>query len=216
MPLVANHLPLLLTLFGAVAAHAQSPLPIGDAAGRARALQCLATAIEYEAGNESLDGQRAVAQVIMNRLRHPAYPKTVCGVVFQGSTRQTGCQFTFTCDGSLARPPLARTTVIALAIAESALDGTLPPTVGGATHYHANYVSPYWAPSLVKIGEIGAHIFYRLPGSPDAPASAQALGLSEEPSIAALSSPPPPNRTEFRPWGLSAMGLISLSPVTGR
>ena len=74
-----------------------------DEAARARALECLTSAVYYEAGNESADGQQAVAQVVLNRVRHPAFPSSVCGVVYQGSTRATGCQFTFTCDGSLAR-----------------------------------------------------------------------------------------------------------------
>ncbi len=78
-----------------------------SAADYQRALECLANAIYYEAATEPLDGQRAVAQVVLNRLRHPAFPNSVCGVVYQGSERATGCQFTFTCDGSLVRPPIA-------------------------------------------------------------------------------------------------------------
>ncbi|MFN5901342.1 MAG: cell wall hydrolase, partial [Novosphingobium sp.] len=70
---------------------------------RSRALQCLAAAVYYEARSESDVGQRAVAQVVLNRVAHPSYPNTVCGVVYQGSERTTGCQFSFTCDGSLAK-----------------------------------------------------------------------------------------------------------------
>ena len=77
----------------------------GSAAARSQALECLASAVYYEAGNQDEDGQRAVAQVVLNRVRHPAFPNSVCGVVYQGSTRATGCQFTFTCDGSLSRAP---------------------------------------------------------------------------------------------------------------
>src|SRR4051794_40918218 len=77
----------------------------GDSATRGRALECLASAVYYEAGNQDDDGRRAVAQVVLNRVRHPAFPASVCDVVFQGSTRATGCQFTFTCDGSLYRRP---------------------------------------------------------------------------------------------------------------
>ena len=92
---------------------AAAPFAWGKAnnVARAQALECLTSAIYYEAGQESADGQRAVAQVILNRVRHPAYPSSVCGVVFQGSTRTTGCQFTFTCDGSLARAPMASSSV---------------------------------------------------------------------------------------------------------
>ena len=71
----------------------------------AQALECLASAVYYEAGNQDDDGERAVAQVVLNRVRHPAFPASVCGVVYEGSTRPTGCQFTFTCDGSLYRQP---------------------------------------------------------------------------------------------------------------
>jgi hypothetical protein len=129
-----------------------------------RAVDCMTAAIYYEAAYESADGQRAVAQVVLNRLRHPAFPKTVCGVVFQGSTRPTGCQFTFTCDGALARRPDEAGWSRARRVAEAALRGQVMPRVGNATHYHADYVAPYWSPSLVKVAAIGAHVFYRWTG----------------------------------------------------
>lgn len=135
-------------------------LPIG----RRTATNCLTSAIYYEAGNEIAQGKRAVAQVILNRVRHPAYPKTICGVVYQGSERRTGCQFTFTCDGSLARRPAEDRWEQARLIATSAISGAVEPSVGMATHYHANYVLPYWASSLDKISQIGLHIFYRWKG----------------------------------------------------
>ncbi|MFZ4689197.1 MAG: cell wall hydrolase [Polymorphobacter sp.] len=134
---------------------------------RRTATDCLARAIGYEAGNEPDAGKAAVAQVILNRVRHRAFPKTVCNVVYQGSGRRTGCQFTFTCDGSLRRVLSRRSWASAQAVAQAALDGLLPDTVGSATHYHADYVAPRWAPSLHRIGQIGAHIFYRFPGAGD-------------------------------------------------
>ncbi len=131
----------------------------------ARSLDCLTAAIYYEAGNEPVEGQRAVAQVVLNRVRHPAYPHSICGVVFQGAERRSGCQFTFACDGSLARPrqpvPWARSRSIAAA----ALGGYVDASVGWATHYHADYVVPYWAADLLKVRTIGAHIFYRWSGA---------------------------------------------------
>lgn len=136
-------------------------LPIG----RRNAIDCLTSAIYYEAGNETTQGKRAVAQVILNRVRHPAFPKSICGVVYQGSERSTGCQFTFTCDGSLARRPARDRWDQARMIAIGAISGAVEPSVGMATHYHANYVMPYWAPSLNKISQIGTHIFYRWKGS---------------------------------------------------
>jgi spore germination cell wall hydrolase CwlJ-like protein len=130
-----------------------------------RALDCLTSAIYYEAATESDDGKRAVAQVILNRVRHPAYPNTVCGVIFQGSERTTGCQFSYTCDGSLARRPIAVYWNRARGIAQEALAGKVFAPVGWATHYHTNYVVPYWSSSLVKVANIGAHIFYRWTGN---------------------------------------------------
>ena len=131
---------------------------------RARALKCLTSAIYYEAGQEPLEGQQAVAQVVLNRVRHPAFPASVCGVVYEGSTRSTGCQFTFTCDGSLARAPERSAWDRSREVARAALGGFVQPAVGNATHYHANYVAPYWAPTLNKTSSIGAHIFYRWAG----------------------------------------------------
>jgi hypothetical protein len=133
-------------------------------ADRERAIQCMTEAVYYEAAFEPIDGQRAVAQVILNRMRHPAFPKTVCGVVYQGSNRVTGCQFSFTCDGSLVRRPAAWAWERARKVAEAAMSGSVMKEVGGATHYHADYVFPYWAPGLSKVSQIGAHIFYRWPG----------------------------------------------------
>lgn len=128
-----------------------------------RALRCLTQAVYYEAGYEPTEGKRAVAQVVLNRMRHPAYPRSVCGVVYDGSTRP-GCQFSFTCDGSLRRTPAPAAWAAAERIARAALAGEVASSVGMATHYHADYVSPYWAPRLAKLRQIGTHIFYRWPG----------------------------------------------------
>ena len=92
-------------------------------ADRLRAVECLTAAVYYEAAVESTAGQQAVAQVVLNRVRHPAYPRTVCGVVFQGQERATGCQFTFTCDGALRRTPSAAGWARARRVAEEALAG---------------------------------------------------------------------------------------------
>ena len=130
----------------------------------ATALKCLAQAVYYEAAVEPLQGRRAVAQVVLNRMRHPGYPDTVCGVVYQGAERATGCQFSFTCDGSLLRQPMAGPWRQAEDVARAALAGYVEPSVGTATYYHADYVLPKWAFQLDKIEQIGRHIFYRLPG----------------------------------------------------
>jgi spore germination cell wall hydrolase CwlJ-like protein len=129
-----------------------------------RALKCLSEAVYYESAREPQLGQEAVAQVVLNRVRHPAYPKSVCGVVYQGSARETGCQFSFTCDGSLRYAPEPSLWRRAQDVARKALAGHVNKTVGSATHYHAEYVAPYWAPTLVKMKQVGLHIFYRWTG----------------------------------------------------
>lgn len=130
-----------------------------------RALQCLTSAVYYEAGLEPDAGQRAVAQVVLNRVRHPSYPRTVCGVIFQGSERSTGCQFSYTCDGSLRRTPSKYHWKRAQKVATLALAGKIASPVGTATHYHTTEIYPYWAPSLRFLGTIGAHRFYSWKGS---------------------------------------------------
>ncbi len=158
----------------------------GNAATRAQALECLASAVYYEAGSQDDDGERAVAQVVLNRVRHPAFPASVCGVVFEGSTRATGCQFTFTCDGSLFRRPDSEGWARARKIADAALSGYVYTPVGYATHYHANYVVPYWASTLSKNAVVGAHIFYRWAGSWGRPASFNDRYSGHEASAAGL------------------------------
>ncbi len=176
-------------------------------------MQCLALAITYEAGFEPLAGQEAVAQVILNRVRHSAYPDTVCGVVWQGSQRRTGCQFTFTCDGSLRRQRSIAALIAAQQVAVRVLAGQTEDHVRGATHYHANYVAPYWAPSLTRVRQIATHIFYRTPGAAlrgDGAPIIVTLAASQ-PSADERASQPPPARPadpaikngEYAPWGLS-------------
>lgn len=137
----------------------------GSGLDKARALRCLSLAVYYEAASESQAGQEAVAQVVLNRVAHPAYPSSICGVVFQGSERRTGCQFTFTCDGSMGRQPSRASFARAQSVALAALAGHVYRPVGYATHYHTHAVNPYWASSLDFIGSIGAHRFYRWKGS---------------------------------------------------
>lgn len=135
----------------------------GNGDARLRARDCLAAAMIYEAGDDS-KGQQAVGQVIINRARHPAFPKSICGVVFQGSERTTGCQFTFTCDGALNRRYSPAAWTRAQGNADMMLSGATYSPVGLATHYHTDWVRPYWSDSLEKIAIVDTHLFFRWPG----------------------------------------------------
>lgn len=159
-----------------------------DAASATRAETCLTEAIYYEGALEPERGQRAIAQVVLNRVRHPAYPDTVCGVVFQGQDRSTGCQFTFTCDGARARPPVPSIWRRANLIAKAALGGAVEADVGLSTHYHADYVMPYWSASLDGEGQIGRHLFYRWKGVAGQAGAFSMRYSGREPLIAAWTS----------------------------
>ncbi len=152
-------------------------------ADSARALRCLTQGVYYEAALESTEGQEAVAQVILNRVRDPNYANTVCGVVFEGAERSTGCQFSFTCDGALSQAPVGWAWNRARSVAERALAGHVATEVGTATHYHADYVHPWWSPTLTKITQIGAHIFYRWKGMAGETAAFRQAYSGHEPVI---------------------------------
>lgn len=150
-----------VSLSGPVAAQ---PFRLGGALDASRDLECLTQAAYYEARGEGRDGMRAVAQVVLNRARHPAFPKTVCGVVFQGAGRRTGCQFSFTCDGSMRGGVNRAAWNRAREVASSALSGSVYAAVGNATHFHTTGVSPGWRHALVRVNQVGDHLFYRFGG----------------------------------------------------
>ncbi|KQT32579.1 SleB-like protein [Sphingomonas sp. Leaf412] len=179
--------------FNATVPFARGPNPAarpfrfaGDDAAKTRATDCLAAAAWYEAGDDPV-GQKAVVQVVLNRLRHPAFPKTVCGVVFQGQERRTGCQFTFTCDGAMTRPPAAPAWDRARKVATAALNGAVYRKVGYATHYHTDWVVPYWSASLDKIAEVNTHLFFRWTGWWGTPPAFRRAVSGDEPVIAKLA-----------------------------
>ncbi len=166
----------------------------GDAVARDRATDCLAAAMLYEAGDDPT-GERAVGQVVLNRLRHPAFPKTVCGVVFQGEERTTGCQFTFTCDGAIARLPNPASWERARGLAARMLTGDVFKPVGMSTHYHTDWVMPYWNASLDKVAAVDTHLFFRWKGwwgTP--PAFARQVAIPAEPLIQKLALISPAHR----------------------
>jgi spore germination cell wall hydrolase CwlJ-like protein len=150
---------------------AQRTLPDGrpdyaaliDPRNAAREQQCLAEAIYFEARSEPEDGQAAVAQVVLNRLRSGLYPASVCGVVYQDRNRPFACQFSFACEGKSLRITEPGPWAAAVRIGKAVTDGAIyNPQVGSAVNYHANYVMPYWASTLKRVDRIGHHIFYQL------------------------------------------------------
>ena len=127
----------------------------------AQETNCLAEAIYYEARSETIDGQKAVAEVVLNRVGHKAFPSTVCSVVYQGAERTTGCQFSFACDGSNAKIPHGKHWAKAQSIASHMMMSASAPITNRATHYHTTGVSPKWAPTLRKLRKYDTHVFYR-------------------------------------------------------
>ena len=127
--------------------------------------RCLAEGIYFEARGESVKGQAAVAQVILNRVRNPAYPNSVCGVVYQNRTWRNRCQFSFACDGKNDRIASRQHYDVAHHVALAVSAGKVYlPEVGSATHYHATYVNPRWSHAMERMKRIGLHIFYRTYG----------------------------------------------------
>jgi spore germination cell wall hydrolase CwlJ-like protein len=128
-----------------------------------RESRCLAEAVYFEARSEPEEGQAAVAQVVLNRAKSGLYPSSVCGVVYQNRHRHLACQFTFACEGKALRITDRESWATARRIASAVLEGrTYLADVGGATHYHADYVKPSWSRRLKKMDVIGRHIFYKL------------------------------------------------------
>ncbi|WFL76695.1 cell wall hydrolase [Altererythrobacter arenosus] len=188
----------------------------GTSLDKARALRCLTQAIYYEAASESDAGQRAVAQVVLNRVAHSAWPSSVCGVVFEGSQRRTGCQFTFTCDGSLLRQPSRKGWDRAQLVAARALAGDVYQPIGLATHYHTNWVNPYWAKTLDHIGTIGAHRFYRWRGRAGQPGAfnlAYHGGESLAPAYSPSAQREAPAMTRASFGGVAPIEIDSPDPV---
>ncbi|HSU99544.1 MAG TPA: cell wall hydrolase [Roseiarcus sp.] len=134
-----------------------------DPRDSARQMRCLAEAIYFESRSEPEEGQAAVAQVVLNRVRSGIYPNTVCGVVYQDRNRPFACQFTFACEGKSLRIEEPGPWAVATRIARAVVTGvTYNPKVDVAVNYHANYVSPFWTGYLKRVDRIGAHIFYAM------------------------------------------------------
>jgi len=152
-----------------------------------RAAECLTAAVYYEARSQSVEGQRAVAQVVLNRVRDRAFPNSVCGVVYQGAERRTGCQFSFTCDGSMNRPRELGAWNRARAVAAAALGGSVYAPVGAATSFHTTSILPWWASSLARITTVGAHVFYRWQGALERALTFRQAYAGVEPGVRSFS-----------------------------
>jgi spore germination cell wall hydrolase CwlJ-like protein len=144
---------------------AAAPFRLGGALEASREVECLTQAVYYEARGETPAGQAAVAQVVLNRVRHPAFPKTVCGVVFQGANSRV-CQFSFACNGVMRRPVEPAAWRRAERVAHKALSGEVMPEVGRATHFHTTAVAPAWGLRMARVTQVGEHIFYRFHRNP--------------------------------------------------
>jgi spore germination cell wall hydrolase CwlJ-like protein len=173
-----------------------------------RAIDCLAAAAWYEAGDDAV-GEQAVIQVVLNRARHPAFPKTLCGVVFQGSERTTGCQFSFSCDGSMARTPSQVAWLRARSLATAAVNGLVFRPVGYATHYHTDWVVPNWSSSVDKITAIHTHLFFRWRDGNGQPRAFTGVHPGTEPVIAKLARLSPAHSGDGAPL---AVPTIALTP----
>jgi len=126
-----------------------------------RQYRCLSEAVYYEARSEPVSGQIAVAEVVLNRIKSKHYPNTICGVVYEGAERTTGCQFSFTCDGSTMKEPYGQSWENSQNITRLVLSSSLPPVSSGATHYHTTAVEPHWSETLRLVKNIGTHKFYK-------------------------------------------------------
>lgn len=191
--------PLLLRAsFGGPFNPAAEPFRLSGALEASRDLECLTQAVYYEARGETPAGQAAVAQVVLNRVRHSAFPKSVCAVVFQGAYRGGVCQFSFACDGSMRRRREPGAWARAERVAARALSGGVMAPVGNATHFHTINVSPGWGPRMVRVAQVGLHVFYRFGGRGGAPdafdrePSRSGPELGDRPVYAGLGSPAEP------------------------
>lgn len=190
------------------------PFRIAGARDQSRDLECLTQAVYYEARGEGRDGMKAVAQVVLNRARHSAFPSTVCGVVFQGSNRSTGCQFSFTCNGAMRGAVNRAAWNRSRDIASAALSGEVFAPVGSSTHFHTTAVAPKWRNSLVRVSHIGDHVFYRFGGRNGSPSalSAEAQASTSAPRVMRASATPA--HTEPRPYLVAANDTADASAAS--
>lgn len=152
---------LAILLAAAAAATAQADLPPAGLQRDVRhEIECLAKTVYFEARGEPELGQRAVAHVVMNRVAHPGFADSVCGVVKQGGGRGPSCQFSWYCDGLSDQPREAERWAEARALARAVYWGESVDVTGGALYFHATHVSPRWREAFRRGERIGRHVFY--------------------------------------------------------
>ncbi|AYV47064.1 cell wall hydrolase [Caulobacter flavus] len=192
---------------------AAAPFHLANALESSRELECLAQAVYYEARGETPSGQAAVAQVVLNRVRHPSFPKSICGVVFQGASARTGCQFSFACDGSMRARPERAAWTRARKVASRALAGTVMSEVGSATHFHTTGVAPNWGPRLMRVAQVGMHVFYRFGGRAGAPGAftdkVRPSTIEDLPDAPVLTSLPQAPSADGKPVIYVASALVT-------
>ena len=195
-----------------VAVTVAQPFHLQGALEDSRDLECLTQAVYYEARGESAAGQQAVAQVVLNRVRHPAFPKSVCGVVFQHAGG--GCQFSFACDGSTGRHVESGAWNRSRKVAADALDGHVVATIGNATHFHVASLGKVWASGMMQVAQIGSHVFFRFGGAAGAPKMFHAEPqLSAPLQIAERASQPRVVTASFSPLGGDRLASASSALV---
>lgn len=183
---------------------------LGNALDGSRELECLTQAVYYEARGETPAGQAAVAQVVLNRVRQAGFPKSVCGVVFQGAGKRVGCQFSFACDGSMRRGRETAAWNRAERVATRALAGKSVAGIGDATHFHTTNVAPSWGPRLIRTAEVGMHVFYRVGKGGARPAPK----AEERVLYASLTASPPPQ--DVKVAGTMQAAVLKVADVEHR
>jgi spore germination cell wall hydrolase CwlJ-like protein len=204
----------------AAAFQASAPFRLANPDAAAHDLDCLTAAVYYEARGESREGQAAVAQVVLNRVRSPAFPKTVCGVVFQGAVDHA-CQFSFACDGQMGARHEGGAWDRAKVVANRALGGYVMDEVGGATHFHVAALGSIWGGGMVRIAQVGQHIFYGFGGHRGAIPNATAHNSAAPPTLTPVStaakapSAVTPTAAPDSPAALTAVAATApISPTT--
>jgi spore germination cell wall hydrolase CwlJ-like protein len=182
------------TALRAAVLQVSTPFRLAGPVEASRDLDCLTAAVYYEARGETSAGQAAVAQVVLNRVRHPAFPKSVCAVVYQGAATHS-CQFSFACNGAMRAGHELGAWDRARDVAARALSGYVMNDVGRATHFHVASLGGIWGAGMVRVAQIGSHVFYTFGAHRTGLSSAEVAASSDASDIAlpSAAAPAPPS-----------------------